>query len=65
MWHAVTQCFKEIPDDLVDQITATDFEDECRHKMGLYARCHLVGEGHQPLACLNPAIEALMLSVDV
>ncbi len=58
--HAeLARCLRELPDDVIDQVVQGNLGlDPVTFIKATYMRCHLVGVGAQPLAWLNPAIEA-------
>ena len=51
---------REVPDSVVDKITADDFQASDRVEHAIFTRCYLIGCGNQPLTWLNSAIEAAL-----
>ncbi len=53
--EALCGCLRELPDQLLDQLTQDVHVPDVKT---VFVRCHLVGDGSQPLAWLNPVLEA-------
>ena len=57
LYKVACECIQQLPDDMIEQVVDGDLELATFSK-AMYTRCYLVSNGVQPIAWLNPAIEA-------